>query len=324
MATITPRGPYRFEVQIRRKGYPSQTKTFSTREEAELWAMETELAMRRGTWVCRKEGETTTVAEALERYAREITPKKRGAPHEKYRVNRLKAEPVFQRPLAALHGGDLAKWRNDRLKRYSPSTVRRDLTIISHLYTVARKEWGMPYLENPVGAIRLPSEAEGRDRRLEPGEDARLLAAARDIHPDLEALIVVAIETGMRRAEMTGARWEWVRGAVLRLPITKNGTARDVPLSSRALGALSALPKRLDGRIFGISADWASRAFLAACRAAEIEGLRLHDLRHEATSRFFEKGLNVMEVAAITGHKTLGMLRRYTQLRAEDLARKLG
>jgi len=66
-----------------------------------------------------------------------------------------------------------------------------------------------------------------------------------------------------------------------------------------------------------------SRAFARACRRAGIQGLRFHDLRHEATSHFFEKGLNPMQVAAITGHKALQMLKRYTHLRAEDLAKLL-
>ena len=63
---------------------------------------------------------------------------------------------------------------------------------------------------------------------------------------------------------------------------------------------------------------------MRAIRRAVIENLRFHDLRHEATTRLFEKGLNIMEVASITGHKDLRMLRRYTHLKAEDLARKLG
>jgi integrase len=110
------------------------------------------------------------------------------------------------------------------------------------------------------------------------------------------------------------------------LPITKTDVPRTVPLSTLAIATLNGLPRRIDGRVFGLKAESMSQAFERACeeRRANIQDLRFHDLRHEATSRLFERGLNVMEVAAITGHKTLDMLKRYTHLRAEDLAKKLG
>ncbi|WP_123102024.1 site-specific integrase [Acidithiobacillus sulfuriphilus] len=108
------------------------------------------------------------------------------------------------------------------------------------------------------------------------------------------------------------------------LPKTKNGDARTVPLSSRAIATLEALPRNLDGRVFGTTYEGIHQAFVRACRRAAIDGLTFHDLRHEATSRLFEKGFNPMEVSTITGHKTLQMLKRYTHLRAEDLAKRMG
>ena len=110
------------------------------------------------------------------------------------------------------------------------------------------------------------------------------------------------------------------------LPDTKNGDSRDVPLSPMALELLRDLPRniRSDQVVFPLHFEALKSAWRRACCRAGISDLRFHDLRHEATSRFFEKGLNVMEVAAITGHKDLRMLQRYTHLRAEDLALKLG
>ena len=121
-------------------------------------------------------------------------------------------------------------------------------------------------------------------------------------------------------------RWDHLdrRARVLLIPETKTGTPRRVPLSTAALGVLDGLPRRLDGRVWGMRPDSISQAFERVCKVAGIEGLTFHDLRHEATSRLFEKGLNPMEVAAITGHKTLQMLKRYTHLRAEDLVGRLG
>ena len=109
------------------------------------------------------------------------------------------------------------------------------------------------------------------------------------------------------------------------LPVTKNGESRGVPLSSRALAILRGLPASSNGRVFGeLTTDALQQSFKRAVRRAGIAGLRFHDLRHEATSRFFEKGLNVMEVASVTGHKTLQMLKRYTHLSVTDLATRLG
>ncbi len=130
----------------------------------------------------------------------------------------------------------------------------------------------------------------------------------------------------MRRGEIAAMRWEHVNREtrVLLIPETKNGTSRRIPLSRAALAALDTLSRRPDGLVWSMRPDSISQAFERVCKAAGIKGLTFHDLRHEATSRLFEKGLNPMQVAAITGHKTLQMLKRYTHLRAEDLVGMLG
>ncbi len=168
-----------------------------------------------------------------------------------------------------------------------------------------------------------PHVNDKKDRRLVGDEEKRLLTAA-GVYGDageIAFIITWAIETAMRRGKITGMRWEHLdrKDRVLLIPETKNGTPRQVPLSTVALSILDALPRRIDGRVFAIHAASISRAFAETCKAAGIEGLTFHDLRHEATSRLFEKGLNPMEVAAITGHKTLQMLKRYTHLKAKDL-----
>ena len=137
-------------------------------------------------------------------------------------------------------------------------------------------------------------------------------------------IILLAIETGMRRGEILNieARDVNCRDRTLQIPKTKTGIPREIPLSRTAC---SILEKQmvLNGRLFSVTAAQLSRAFAKACEEAQISDLRLHDIRHEATSRFFEMGCNVMEVAAITGHRSLEMLNRYTHLRAEDLVEKL-
>ncbi|MES2742312.1 MAG: site-specific integrase [Pseudomonadota bacterium] len=145
--------------------------------------------------------------------------------------------------------------------------------------------------------------------------------------PELSTIIKVVVETGMRRNELASLTWDEIdlKKQTAHLPKTKTDVPRTVPLSKAAIKALREFGAKKNGQVFELQAESMSQAFERACEPhrADIAGVRFHDLRHEATSRLFEKGLNVMEVAAITGHKTLDMLKRYTHLRAEDLPKKL-
>ncbi len=335
MATfVARRGPGSrrvWQVLIRRRGHPQQTSTFDTKAQAEAWAATIESEMARGVFVSRNEAEATTLREALDRYLTEITPRKKSttAACERDRVRILTQLPLAGRSLASIRGKDIATYVRDSEKRgRGANTIRLELALLSHLFNTARTAWGMEGLRNPVELIkgqrpRLPS---GRDRRLESDEEVRLREAAQNENSQISAIITWAIETAMRRGEIAAMRWEHLdrKARVLLVPETKTGTPRRVPLSTAALGILDTLPRRLEGKVWGIRPDSISQAFERVCKAAGIEGLTFHDLRHEATSRLFEKGLNPMQVAAITGHKTLQMLKRYTHLRAEDLVGMLG
>ncbi|MHB8345868.1 MAG: site-specific integrase [Acidiferrobacterales bacterium] len=332
MATIERRGKLQYRAKVRRSGHV-QTKTFGSREAAEEWALKTEQAIRDDTLSGRQEAESTTLREALDRYEREVTPRKKSAEEEPYKLGNWRKSPLASRTLASLHGKHVAEWRDKELDRGSaPATVRRKLALLSHVFEVARKEWGMAALTNPVASIRLPSAGQGRERRLTTGEESKLLAAAREYESSrsdaghIASLIAFALETAMRRGEIAGMKWAHMDKAnrVLRVPETKTGEPRRIPLSSKALDILSGLPRRIHGDVWGMRPDSITHAFDRVCNRADIKGLRFHDLRHEATSRLFEKGLNLMEVATITGHKTLQMLKRYTHLRAENLVGRLG
>ncbi|EQD28257.1 phage integrase family protein [mine drainage metagenome] len=141
----------------------------------------------------------------------------------------------------------------------------------------------------------------------------------------LYPIVIFAIETGMRRGEIAQMKWDHVdlKKRVLLVPETKSGEPRRIPLSTEAIRILSLQIRRLDGKVWDLIDSSITSAFKSACKVAGIDDLNFHDLRHEATSRFFEKGLNPMQVATITGHKTLQMLKRYTHLKAEDLAEML-
>ncbi len=308
-------------VRIRRTGYPEQSQAFSTRPEAELWAAEIESTMLRGSFICKKEAEQTTLAEAWDCYLREITPTKKGAKCERSRIMLLQKSSLGNRFLASLRGVDIAAYRDSRLKEVSPRTVQVEMAAISHLYTICRKEWGMEYLTNPVMSVRSPKVNNARDRRFNYGEEEVI---REHLNPEMNAIVTIAIETAMRRSEIASLRWDMIRGHVITLKETKNGAVRHVPLSSVARKALDTLPRREDGRVFGIYIDDMTHRFKAACDSAGVTGMRFHDLRHEATSRLFELGFSIMEVASITGHKSLAMLQRYTHIAASDLAKRLG
>lgn len=268
------------------------------------------------------------MGELLERYMAEITPKKRGFDREVVRIKRMLRTPLARYSAHNCTSDVMAKWRDDRLKSVTGSTVNRDLNLIGHMFEVARKEWRIPFPVNPVQDIRRPPENPPRDRRLLGDEEARLLAACQSGLSDyLYAAVILSIETSMRRAEVVALDWRHIDldRKVARLQMTKNGDKRDVPLSTRAVAALESVKTSRDGQVFkGWTPNAYRLAYVRAVKRAGISGLTLHDLRHEAASRLFEKGLDMMEVASITGHKSLSMLKRYTHLKAEDLARKLG
>ena len=199
----------------------------------------------------------------------------------------------------------------------------------------------MTGLMNPVQQIRAPKMPAGRDRRLLPGELDRILSASGS--PTLPDIVRLALETGMRQSEIAGMTWNMVdlKKRTVTLLETKNGEKRIVPLSSEAIRILSGLLRRIDGKVWGVEPHSIAVAFARAVSRARavyekeceekkekpdasfLTDLTFHDLRHEATSRFFENGFNVMEVASITGHKTLQILKRYTHLKAEDLAERM-
>ena len=325
-----PGGKTAWQAQIIRRGHESQYRTFDTKAEAEAWAAIIESEIARGVFVSRSEAESTTLAEALARYAREIVPRKRSGTRELSTVAAWRASSLASRPLAGVRGKDMAGAVRDMERRgLSPNTILLHLALLSHLFNVARTAWGMESLSNPVDLVKgqRPKLPGGRTRRLVGDEYARLQTAAQayDSTPraggSIGPLITWAIETAMRRGEIAAMRWEHLdrRARVLLVPVTKTGVPREVPLSRAAAAVLDALPHRPDGQVWSMRPESISQAFERVCRAAGIEGLTFHDLRHEATSRLFERGLGDMQVAAITGHKTRQMLQRYTHLRAKDL-----
>lgn len=324
MAYYEKRANGSWRAQIRRKGFPELNATFDSKQDAEIWASQQEAAMLTGRFVDLREATKVTLGEGLKKYQRERTPTKKGAKQESDRIDAWLKHPIATKALSEVTSKDLSEHRDKRMKSgISASTIRSELSIISMLYKTYDTDWGMPGLPNPMKSVRLPKVNNERDRRLSVEEMDRLMAAAHEKSPELALIILLSIETAMRRTEMLTMTRDQIRGCVASLDDTKNGTARKVPLSKKALELLNQIPERPDGRCFSLRPNTVTNYMAIIREKAGVKDIRYHDMRHEATSRAFEKGLDIMEVAGVTGHKSLSQLKRYTHLRPEDLAKKL-
>lgn len=314
-----------WQARVKRKGYPELTNTFKQYSDAAAWARVTESEIDRGQFINRTEAENTTLGELLNRYLREVTPQKKGAIVERYRINSWLKTDLAKRYLSTLKASDFAIWRDNRIKSgAAANTIRLELAVISNLFNVAKSEWGFESLRNSTENIRTPKLPSGRSRRVSDKEIDLLIKHTESTA--LQSILKIAIESGMRRGEIAALEWKHInlKARTALLPDTKNGEARLIPLSTSCRDTIKSLPRNINGRLFNMTPHAISYAFIRACKRACITDLHFHDLRHEAITRFFERGFSVMEVSSISGHKTLQMLKRYTHLKAENLAKKLG
>ena len=341
MATITKTAAGTWNAQIRRKGWPTVSKTFRVKRDAENWGRKTEDEIIRGIYIPRTNSEKLTVSAALDRYVKEVVPTKKasGQRRDIGRAKFLKSK-LGKYSLASLNSELIADFRDERLAEgKANNTVRLELALLSHMYTIAIKEWGLGLVANPVQNIRKPSPGQGRNRRLNKDEEKRLLeACSTHSNPYLGWIVRLALHTAMRKSEITSLTREQVNveKRTILLPDTKNNSVRTVPLTDKAYQTIKealAHPIRpIDTNLIFPGEPGKdkkrkpyviNRVWVQAIKRAEISDFRFHDLRHEATSRFVEAGLSDQEVASITGHKSMQMLKRYTHLRTEDLVSKI-
>ncbi|MDP2785035.1 MAG: site-specific integrase [Sulfurimicrobium sp.] len=354
---ITQRGDFSFQVRMMAGGHRI-TETFDTLNEARAFrdsksvakALDPDFKKVIASRVKKQEAGSYTLSKALGRYSKEVTALKKGASEENYKIGKLQRYDIAKIGFYTCTPDDVATFLSTLKKEGMSDNGRRKYAlIISHCYNIAVKRWRLT-VANPVASVELPSNGPSRDRRLETGEEERFfaeLAKARNKY--VLPIVKFAIEVAARRSELLALQWEDVKylldgTGTATLYDTKNGDNRTVPLSSKAVDILKGLTRPIKGgAVFPLSIGnlraaveealkRARKSYENECKDAGkkpssdfLMNLRFHDLRHEATSRLFERGVfDSMEVAAITGHKTLQMLKRYTHLRAEDLARKLG
>jgi len=325
MANIRKRGD-KWQVQVRRKGYGALTRSFHVLKDAETWARQMEVQADRGDLPASPTPlRDITLGQLVERYSDTVSPRKRSHTGERVVLNAFLRHSICRRTVSGVTTAHFAAYRDERLKEVKPSSVKRALAPIQNLFEVARTEWGLPIRENPLSKLKLEGSDQRRERRLRPGEQDKLIQAASRCRNNLIAPIVtLALETAMRRGEILAIKREHIDFSkrTLLTPESKNGRARTIPLSMVAVELLSAHAVK-DGGLFAISANAFRLAWERVKRRAGINDLHFHDLRHEAISRLFEKGLSVPEVALISGHRDLRMLLRYTHPMSEGILKKL-
>ena len=324
MATYRKRNG-KWQAIVRHKNIGTTSRSFHSKQAAIKWVISVEEQLEAGTFGTLRPTHIT-LGELLKRYCCEVTPAKRGATTELRRLQRLIRDPVSCLRASQLTSQAIAAFMDRRLLD-GRRTCHYDLILIRHCLKIAMNEWGLMLSSNPVDKVKMPPSSPARNRRLEDGEFERLEGAAKQTkNPHIWPVIIFAIETGMRRGEILGLQWKHVDldRRIAFLPLTKNGSSREVPLSIKAAQVLARQRQRNDTTSpFPVTSNGFRLAWERLRGRTGLSDLRFHDLRHEAISRFFELGLNIPEVAVISGHRDPRMLFRYTHLRAEELVSKL-
>jgi integrase len=313
MTSIRKRnGKYQVQIRIQRKNL---TKTFSNLKDARKWGSHYESKIHLGNDLETLD-KNIILADLINKYLKEITPTKKGWHMETIRMKRLLRQSISKRPVYLLKTKDFVEYKNERIKD-GKIACRYDLTLLHHLYNVAIKQWSYPILSNPISNVPKPKPNPSRERRLSDNELKYILNEPFK-NPHMKNIITIALETAMRRGEILSIKPENITEDYIYLPDSKNGFPRKVPLTKVAKQTLkvSILP-------FPVSPNAVRLCWNRMIKRSRIQDLHFHDLRHEAISRFFEKGLTVPEVSLISGHKDIRQLMKYTHLRIENILKKI-
>lgn len=319
MATFRKRGKtWRVEVYVRGK---RESASFPTKQQAAHWALEREAQLKGGKLPSK------TLRDAMQAYADTVAPTHRGERWERVRLDLLGRHAVADVQLQAITDADLRAWRDHRLQTVGPASVAREMTLLRSVLEHARVELGWIRV-NPMTGVKRPRQPPPRRRRISQDEIDRVTLALgldvmrADTTTQRTALaFLFSLETAMRSGEVLGLRWDDLTDKTARLPRTKNGDAREVPLSPAAREIISALPRDAP-TVFDVRPASRDAIFRAAVRAAGISDLHFHDSRAEAIWRLSKK-LDVLELARVIGHRDINSLMMYYETSAADLADRL-
>ena len=330
MATIRKRNG-KWSVQVRRKGYNTVTRSFIEHSAAKSFARRVELAMEDETWVdktTRRAGQIDQIIDNLirryERFNIEIAVPKMG------QLNQIKN--YFQD--ASIHNltkNDILDFAMERSKVIGPSTLQAQMYYLKQAVDYSEISLQHPTVVDQaireLRTLKLIAGSERRERRLEGDEYERLLDASGKHW--IGNAIEIAVTSAMRQGEIHELTWEDIdleRGIIQanRKDIKAIGgkSKQKIPFVEGVREALLRASNATErtGRLFNVAkASSISDRFARLTKKVGIKGLRFHDLRHEAISRMFERGMKVEQVRVVTGHRTLDQLSRYVNLRPEDL-----
>lgn len=320
MASIKRHGSrWRAQVYVRGR---RDSGVFDTKAEAAAWALEREAE------IAGRKAHSGTVADVLRRYAHDVSPTHRGERWERTRLKRMERDPLAVVPIASLSPADIAAWRERRAQAVSGASVRREMVLLTAALEVARREWGW-LRTNPAREVKKPPSPPSRRRRISPDEIDRLTLAfglgdglVADTAMQRTGLaFLFALETAMRSGEILALTETDIhlRERFVRVARSKNGDARDVPLSSTAAKILKALP----GHVFALEPGTRDVMFRRARKAAEVSDLHFHDSRAEAIWRLSRK-LDPLELARVVGHRDLKSIMLYYRPTVSELATRLG
>lgn len=333
MASIQKRtnkkGETTYRVQVRLKGFPTETATFERLTDAKRWTQHTEAAMREGRYFRTSESKRHTLGDTIDRYFKEVLSH-RNNPVNQYTYLNWWKDKIGSHTLADITPALIIEQRNNLVgsknkygRKVGTTTANRYTQSLGHVFTVAMKEWEW-IKENPISKITKFKEGRGRVRFLSDEERPLLLAECQNSeNPYLYLIVIIALSTGMRKSEILNLEWKDIdldKGAII-LHETKNGERRRVPLQSYALKLLKehskvrnlhcgyAFPSAEACQPIDIRTAWEN-----TIKRAGIENFRFHDLRHSAASYLAMNGASLAEIAEVLGHKTLQMVKRYAHL----------
>lgn len=324
MATIKKRSNKRFTAEIRIGGQ-YKSKTFDTKIQAMAWAVETEQTLSPDGMVAGK-----TLGDLFDRYRDDITPSKKSHRTEHNRLNKFIRHPLSMMSLMDIKQTHFYEWITESLTKIKSSSVNRDLNLLSAVFEQG-KRWNWTDA-NPIRGIKRPKNPNPRDRRISEAEIERILDSLGfdgktiAVHRDIIAVaFLFALETAMRQGEIWGLDWEdvYLDKCFVRLHETKNGTKRDVPLSTEARRLLNLLSPDSGTKVFATNQASSGTIFRRSLQLAGIKGMTFHDTRHEALTRLARK-LQVLDLARMAGHRDPRSLMIYYNATAEEIAGRLG
>lgn len=321
-----------YTATVRMKGFPVFARTFDTKGEAKIWAADVEKEMRAGRFQDTRPAEKITLAEAIERYLEHVSSQKR--PNSDHR-DRIAAKAILEKfgqeiSLTDVSSQRLANYRDSRIKQVTPSTIQKEFALLSHLFNVARREWGLP-ISNPVSDISKPKIKNERTRFLTFEEAQKLLdTAMTSRNKKLYHYLLLLMHTGMRPSEAAGLTWGNIDldARIVKLYVTKTDM-RSVPLTQKATETLQSIRPEdaLGSTLVFLPNDsnltmllknrpnlYFRKAYDTVRKKVGLEDVHLHDLRHTAASHLLMAGADLRTLAEILGHKTLQMVLRYTHL----------